>query len=241
MYEFKGPRKDLGDLLVQQLAVDDPIHCAPDMFVPMTAVATLLYEKPLKDIKLWLIWYFKDRPHNFVQNERAEIVKTLKTHFMAVIQSHLNFIENVVTSDMKSSHFEEILYYILVCKPLFSVPGLGLENFLKKVKLKLIETIKMGLVLSFLMFCDWCPDYVSERVCPVFKKNRHRYSFFEIKEQRRRLSSNPVFRPLVENHWVKFTELALSNEMREHALRDPALREHALRDPALREPQYNLT
>jgi len=222
-YKFRGPQKDLGNLLVQELSVDD-FYCSHEMHVPLDAVQVLLYEKPLKDIKAWLTWYFTERAEKPVENESVAMLLTLKTHLMAVVQAHLNIIENAVTSDIKGDNFEKILYFVLLCKPLFHVPGLGLDNFLKKVKLKLIQTMGNGLVVSFLMFCELCPQYVTESVFPVFCRSRHHYYFYTIPEQQRRLRTNPMFRLLVEKHWEKFLRFALQDV-----------------DVALRDTQHNLT
>lgn len=208
MYEFKGHQKDLGKQLVQELSVDE-FYCSHEMQVPLDAVQILLYEKPLKDIKTWLTWYFTECAERLVENESVAMLKTLKTHLLAVVQAHLNVIENAVTSDVKGENFEQILYFVLLCEPLFHVPGLGLDNFLKKVKLKLIQTMWNGLVVSFLLFCELCPQYVTESVCPVFRRSRRQYYFYTIPEQQRRLRSNPMFKVLVDKHWGKFTQLAL--------------------------------
>lgn len=222
-YKFRGPQKDLGNLLVQELSVDE-FYCSQEMQVPLDAVHVLLYEKPLKDIKAWLTRYFTERAERSVENESVAMLITLKTHLMAVVQAHLNIIENAVTSDVKGDNFEQILYFVLLCEPLCHVPGLGLDNFLKKVKLKLIQTMGNGLVVSFLLFCELCPQYVTESVCPVFRRSRHHYYFYTIPEQQRRLRTNPMFRLLVDKHWGKFTRFALQDV-----------------DGMLRDAQYNMT
>ena len=107
----------------------------------------------------------------------------------------------------------------LVCEKIFAVTWLykkmllnevfGFQALMARFKIKLLETMSQGLMLSFFIFCDLCPELVMVQLHPEFQSTSNAVPELKTMEQLERMLNNVLLRPLVTAHWNKWDQFML--------------------------------
>jgi hypothetical protein len=167
----------------------------------------------LEETEDWLICFSNSCAFHQINNLQLETAKQLRLYIMTFM-SKLLYYANNADCHFKILLCEKLLYFIVLYKPMFTTNTYGFGKLLTKIILKLLEFMSYnGLVAAFLLFCEFCPDMVHQKMCPKFKVPNYTILNLKLENQLERLQHNNLYSALFTKHVQKWNEFILPQIM----------------------------
>ena len=125
---------------------------------------------------------FKDLFNKDLDNCNYYILNKInkyRNYYLDYQHKIINFINIERNIDSKIIFISRMFKIIYLYKDLITNGYLLPITYYKAIIYKIIEYMKEGLIITFLLFCEFCPDFVVDDCYPKFYKSR----FFYICEQ----------------------------------------------------------
>jgi hypothetical protein len=131
---------------------------------------------------------------------KIDFIVTLRSTFVAYLRNVVNF-QNLNRKQAVNFFLMMHRYQILL-----TMPQYGLLNILKSVVRKMLDLLyNYGVLPLFLIFCDWYPDYVTEKYHPLVKNPGTEL----VNSQLQLIQDNPILFNLLQKHQDKWSRYLL--------------------------------
>ena len=131
-------------------------------------------EKDIESIRLFLLTANETHTDFEVENKDEKDLKDLtliRAHFLKYIKMKQDEISLTSYGVFKTEHWIDICEMVILYKNMVTNPDYGLTMFFKAFIIKNLEFIKNnGLITSFLVVCEFCPDFVTDDCYPIIAK-----------------------------------------------------------------------
>lgn len=147
-------------------------------------------ETPIDQIRTFLL---KHKSDDFeLENKNENEIKKL-----SLIRSYfIRFISHLIKKKNMNSWIE-ICEFTLLYKYMITDPDYGFVMWFKSFILKNLEFLKEnGVITSFLVICEFCPDFVTDNCYPII------YPY--VQSDGIRASKRTVFTKLLNTHYMKW-------------------------------------
>lgn len=131
-------------------------------------------EKDIESIRLFLLTANETHTDFEVENKDEKDLKDLRlirAHFLKYIKMKQDEISLTSYGVFQTEHWIDICEMVILYKNMVTNPDYGLTMFFKTFILKNLQFIKEnGLITSFLVVCEFCPEFVSDDCYPIIAK-----------------------------------------------------------------------
>ena len=131
-------------------------------------------EKDIESIRLFLLTANETHTDFEVENKDEKDLKDLRlirAHFLKYIKMKQDEISLTSYGVFQTEHWIDICEMVILYKNMITNPDYGLTMWFKSFILKNLEFLKEnGLITSFLVVCEFCPDFVTDDCYPIISK-----------------------------------------------------------------------
>ena len=132
-------------------------------------------EKDIESIRLFLLTANETHTDFEVENKDEKDLKDLRlirAHFLKYIKMKQDEISLTSYGVFQTEHWIDICEMVILYKNMVTNPDYGLTMFFKTFILKNLQFIKEnGLITSFLVVCEFCPEFVTDDCYPIIAKD----------------------------------------------------------------------
>ena len=134
----------------------------------------LTLENDLESVRLFLLTANETHTDFEVENKDEEDLKNLRLirgYFLSYIRLKQNEMSLTSYGVFQTEHWIDICEMVILYKNMITNPDYGLTMWFKSFILKNLEFLKEnGLITSFLVVCEFCPDFVTDDCYPIISK-----------------------------------------------------------------------
>jgi len=134
----------------------------------------LTLENNLESVRLFLLTANETHTDFEVENKDEEDLKNLRLirgYFLSYIRLKQNEMSLTSYGVFQTEHWIDICEMVILYKNMITNPDYGLTMWFKSFILKNLEFLKEnGLITSFLVVCEFCPDFVTDDCYPIISK-----------------------------------------------------------------------
>jgi len=130
--------------------------------------------KDLEAIRYFLLKANKTHTDFEIENKGEEDLKNLRlirTYFLSYIRIKQNEMRLTNYVVFQTEYWIDICEMVILYKDMVTNPDYGLTMWFKAFIIKNLEFIKdNGLITSFLVLCEFCPEFVTDDCYPIISK-----------------------------------------------------------------------